>query len=59
MDKLQKNKTPYGSGNKCERDFEDVVPVIEFSNISPENKDICIKLTKEVMSKYIFINIVT
>jgi len=50
MDKLQKNKVPYG-GNKGERDIDDIVPIIEFSNISNENKDMCIKKAKEAMSK--------
>lgn len=53
IDKLQKNKIPYG-GNKNERDFDDIVPVVEFSNISLEHKDFCFKKAKEAMSNIIY-----
>ncbi len=52
MDKLQKNKAGYGA-NKGERDIDDINPIIEFSNISNDNKEICIKKAKEAMSKNI------
>jgi hypothetical protein len=40
---------------RFERNYDDMVPTIEFCNISAENKDFCLKKAKEAMSKYTYV----
>ena len=34
-----------------EKDIDDVIPIIEFSNMKNDDRTICVKVCKEIMSK--------
>jgi hypothetical protein len=43
----QKNRTQF---TRLEKDYSDVVPVIDFSHMNQEMKELCIKLAKQELS---------
>jgi hypothetical protein len=38
-----------------EKDIDEIIPVIEFSHMNNEMKDLCIKIAKEELSKLLLI----
>ena len=50
MEKLQKNKMQYVGVRAGEKDIDDTIPVVEFTNMSQEVKNNCIKVCKEAIS---------
>jgi hypothetical protein len=43
-----KNRTQF---TRLDKDYSDIVPVIEFCHMNQELKDLCIKLAKQELSK--------
>jgi FlaA1/EpsC-like NDP-sugar epimerase len=50
MDKLNKNKIQYVGVRTGEKDIEEAIPVVEYTNMAHEIKNHCIKLCKEAIS---------
>jgi len=57
MDKFNKNKIQYVGVRPGEKDIDDAVAVVEFSNMSHDLKNNCIKLCKEAISKNFIYNL--
>lgn len=51
MEKFNKNKIQYVGVRAGEKDIDDVIPMIEFTNMTEEVKKQCIKMSKEAISK--------
>lgn len=51
MEKFNKNKIQYVGVRPGERDIDDAIPVVEYTNMTHEIKNHCIKLCKEAISK--------
>jgi hypothetical protein len=43
----QRNRTQF---TRLDKDFTDVVPIIEFSHMNQEMKDLCVKIAKQELS---------
>jgi hypothetical protein len=50
----QKNRTQF---TRLDKDYTDIVPVIEFCHMNQELKDLCIKLAKQELSKTFLIRL--
>lgn len=51
MDKFNKNKIQYVGVRTGEKDIDEAIPIIEYTNMNHEIKNNCIKLCKEAISK--------
>jgi len=51
MDKLNKNKIQYVGVRPGEKDIDDAIPIVEYTNMNHDIKSNCIRLCKEAISK--------
>ena len=51
MEKFNKNKIQYVGVRPGEKDIDDAIPIIDYTNMNHEIKNHCIKLCKEAISK--------
>lgn len=54
MDSRAIRSNRYVATRAGEKDPDDFAAVVEYSNISQEMKEFCIKLARDALSKYIF-----